>query len=198
MTDMKRIHEKVQRLIARTTAYLKERDRCGGLMGDGGGFIIFVMIFLVVFLFITQIETFNRTADAVRDSLCKGAAIAIKASIIDEYRRDYIARIDTSIAQTVFEEYVDENMNLTKAGTVYKQINNGATQYWFTIETATYSEGGGLPPYGDPKGVPEINITGKLYIPFSILPNLFSGQYVTIPYDIKAANSRIVYEEDIS
>lgn len=156
--------------------------------GDAGGFLIFCMIFLVVVAFIIQINTAIRQVEYVNDSLSKGASIAMKGALLDNYRKDYIARIDTAAARDYFYEYAEENMHTTRSGSMYQFLDaNGDVMYYFTIATLVLDEGGSA---AEPNELPTIEATGIIHIPVFILQSITGGMSFDVPYKVTATTQR--------
>lgn len=165
-----------------------------GFMQDGGGFYLFVLFLLVALSVIMQYNSLVRLTEDVRAQIAKAETIAIKGSIEDAYRRDYIARIDTDAAEDIFYQCLTDNMQMTKEGSRYIQRRaDGVEKFSFTLENVVFEAGGSTT---EPNGVPQISMDVHLRIPYTILTTFLDGMSFETVLPVSASNKRIVYEGD--
>ena len=164
-------------------------------LDDGGGFFLATLLLVCFLAVLMQINSIIRITEEVNRQLEKAATIAIKGSVLDDWRMDYIARIDTDAAEDIFNEFLIENMHMTANGpSTYARFDSGTLRYSFHIDHVSYDQGGSLT---EREGIPRIEAKGHIYIPASIFPDLTAGFTFDIPFHIVASNRRMVYEGDM-
>ena len=154
----------------RTITILKSKH------GDG---LIFVFIIVFVIFTLTamvieyyRMDTLYQQIDYV---LRRGMDSSVEYAMLDEYRRDRYAKMDSILAQEKLYEYLYESMKLDRD--LNKYSNEGHWVYTLEIESLTVSD--------DP---PRLVLEGYLKTR-SIFPFLTGD--VRLPFALTSGNARI-------
>lgn len=147
----------------RTLNVLKSRH------GDG---LIFVFIIIFVILTLTamvieyyRMDTMYQQVDYV---LRRGMDSSVEYAMLDEYRRDRYAKMDSALAQEKLYEYLHENMKLDRNLNKY---SDGQWVYTLEIESLTADDD---PPRLVLKGYLRTRsifsfLTGEIRLPFTLI-----------------------------
>ncbi|MEN3005962.1 hypothetical protein [Dehalobacterium formicoaceticum] len=143
--------------------------------GDG---LIFVFIIIFVILTLTamvieyyRMDTMYQQIDYV---LRRGMDSSVEFAMLDEYRRDRYAKMDSTLAQEKLYEYLHESMKLDQDLNKYSE---GQWVYALEIESLTATD--------DP---PRLMIKG--YLRTRSIFSFLSGE-VRLPFTLTSGNTRI-------
>ena len=143
--------------------------------GDAFVFIL-ILVFFILTLSAILIEYFRMESlyQQVEYVLQRGVNSAVEYAMLDEYRRDGYARMDTAVAEEKLYEYLHENMALDS------ELNKYAGEAWnyqLEIESVHATE-----------SPPRLTLDGKLKTRsiFSFL----TGE-VRLPFSISSVNTQI-------
>ncbi|AFV02325.1 MULTISPECIES: hypothetical protein [unclassified Dehalobacter] len=155
--------------MGKTGSILKSRK------GDGLVFIL-ILIFFIMTLAAIVIEYFRMDSlyQQVEYVLQRGVNSSVEYAMLDEYRKDGYARMDSVLAEEQFYGYLHENMQLDR------DLNKYSGEQWvYTLEIQS------LTATDDP---PRLILKGQLKTRsvFSFL----TGE-VRLPFTLSSSNNRI-------
>lgn len=145
---------------------------------EKGSALPFLILFVAVFIILAGIcIEWHHTVSLrnyIEKELTRALRISIEASMLDEYRRDHISRIDSYTARTVLHDYLKNTMNLDSTNA---KIVNGNLVYILNFDEINLVE--------EP---PSITVKGTI----EKSPLLFDiKQNISIPFVIKVKNTRL-------
>lgn len=143
--------------------------------GDGLIFT-FILIFVVLTLTAMVIEAYRMDTlyEQVDYVLRRGMYSSVEYAMLDEYRRDRYAKMDSTLAQEKLYEYFYKTMKLDQDLNKY---SNGQWMYSLEIESLTATD--------DP---PELVLEG--YLKTHSIFSLLTGE-VRLPFTLTCGNTRI-------
>ena len=148
-------------------------------LNEKGSMYMLIMIFMFVFIvsitFIIERNLIIIKADSIKRDLEQAARISINISMLDDYRKDEISRIDDVKGRKEFEKYLLEQLRLTPLN---EKLNNNYLVYRVRIDELNIIQ---QPPAFEISGSMEIN---------SIFFKEFNKLY-EIPFELKVTNHRI-------
>lgn len=139
-------------------------------------FFIFIIVFVIITLSAIIIEYFriDSVYQQVEYELQRGANSSVEYAMLDEYRRDGTAKMDTTLAEEALCNYLHESMKLDQA---LKKNSKDKSVYELELQSITTTD---IPP--------KITMTGLIITrsTFSFL----TGE-IKLPFTISSSNNRI-------
>ncbi len=139
-------------------------------------FFIFIIVFVIITLSAIIIEYFRIESmyQQVEYELQRGANSSVEYAMLDEYRRDGTAKMDTALAEEALYSYLHESMKLDQT---LKKKFKGKSVYELELQCITTTD---TPP--------QLTITGLIITrsTFSFL----TGE-IKLPFTISSSNNRI-------
>lgn len=139
-------------------------------------FFIFIIVFVIITLSAIIIEYFRIESmyQQVEYELQRGANSSVEYAMLDEYRRDGIAKMETVLAEEALYSYLHESMKLDQT---LKKKFKGKSVYELELQCITTSD---TPP--------QLTISGLIITrsTFSFL----TGE-IKLPFTISSSNNRI-------
>ncbi|KJR46169.1 hypothetical protein UF75_3456 [Desulfosporosinus sp. I2] len=139
-------------------------------------FFIFIIVFVILTLSAIIIEYFRIDSlyQQVEYELQRGVNSAVEYAILDEYRRDDAAKMDTAIAEQELYDYFSQNMKLDQELNKY---SDNRFVYQLKIRTVSAAE---TPP----------RLTIEGWLKTRSIFSFLSGE-IRLPFTISSSNSRI-------
>lgn len=139
-------------------------------------FFIFIIVFVILTLSAIIIEYFRIESlyQQVEYELQRGVNSAVEYAILDEYRRDDAAKMDTAIAEQELYNYFSQNMKLDQELNKY---SDNRFVYQLKIRTVSAAE---IPP----------RLTIEGWLKTRSIFSFLSGE-IRLPFTISSSNSRI-------
>lgn len=139
-------------------------------------FFIFVIVFVILTLSAIIIEYFRLETlyQKVEYELQRGVNTAVEYAILDEYRRDDVAKMDIAIAQQELYDYFSQDMKLDQE---LNEYSDSRFVYQLKIRAVSAAE-----------SPPRLTIEG--WIRTRSIFNFLTGE-IRLPYTISSSNSRI-------
>ena len=139
-------------------------------------FFIFIIVFVILTLSAIIIEYFRLESlyQQVEYELQRGVNTAVEYAILDEYRRDDTAKMDTSIAEQELYDYFNQNMKLDQENNKYSD-----NRFVYQLKIRTFSAA---------ESPPRLTIEG--WIGTRSIFNFLTGE-IRLPFTISSSNSRI-------
>lgn len=132
-------------------------------------FYIFIIVFVILTLSAIIIEYFRMDSlyQQVEYELQRGANSSVEYAMLDEYRRDGVAKMDSTIAEEELYNYLHQSMKLDRELCKY---SDGKPVYRLEIQSVTAIE---CPPRLTIKGQVKTRstfsfLTGEIRLPFAI------------------------------
>lgn len=138
--------------------------------------IVFLLIFLVVMSITLEYGHAVLVKEHIEQELNRALNIAVAMSMQDTYRRDHISYVDTTIANSTFDEYLHNEMGLNSS---LQHMVDGKLQYAITIRTLSIED---TPP--------RMTLTATLHVPNQMLADLVNVQ-LDLPLSVASRNQRI-------
>ena len=138
-------------------------------------FFIFIIIFVIVTLAAIIIEYYriNSMYQQAEYELQRGVNSAVEYSIMDEYRKDGITRMDDALADQALYDYFNQSMGLDRELAKYSE---GRLVYRLEIQTVSATE--------EP---PRLTIEGVIHT--RSIFNFLAGE-IRMPFVISSSNNR--------
>lgn len=139
-------------------------------------FFIFIIIFVILTLSAIIIEYFRIDSlyQQVEYELQRGANSSIEYAMLDEYRRDGIAKMDSTIAEEELYNYLNQSMKLDSELNKY---SDDKLVYKLEIQSVTATE-----------SPPQLTIKGQ--IKTRSIFSFLAGE-IRLPFTISSSNNRI-------
>lgn len=139
-------------------------------------FFIFIIIYVILTLSAIVFEYFRIDSlyQQVEYELQRGVNSSVEYAMLDEYRRDGVAKMDSDVAQDEFYTYLHQSMKLDRE---LEKYSDKKLVYTLDIQSITATD--------DP---PRLTIQGQLKLRscFSFLPS-----DIRLHFSISSINSRI-------
>jgi hypothetical protein len=137
--------------------------------------LFFVFIFLIITTITIEIYHVYTLKEHIDTEISRGLNIATDTAMLDEYRMSHISKIDFTIAQDTFNDYLHDEMKLNNNMT---RIENGKITYELIIQNVKLEN---EPVKYEVQGVIKTRpiLIGKL-----------TSIDIEIPFKVKARNQR--------
>lgn len=139
-------------------------------------FFIFIIVFVIITLSAIIIEYFRIDSlyQQVEYELQRGANSSVEYAMLDEYRRDGVAKMDCTIAEEELYNYLNQSMKLNQELSKY---SDEKLVYNLEIQSITATES---PP----------QLTIKVQIKTRSIFSFLAGE-IRLPFTISSSNNRI-------